>query len=376
MNARYVLVKSYYGLGGDICVLLGAMRYAARTGRTLVVDWSGGLYGQVESGNLFNEYFEAPAVAAPSVLENLSPSVFPPQWADRLALPPLSYIAGVDLTLSRPEEVPADCQADCVVITRDSKLMHRQPEDFFTFARSLRPVARIREQIDATQGRLRDGRPSIGIHFRHGNGEKKVIPPDPRWFRNRINARIRALGVTANDVDLYVATDCAGTLEYFRRFYPHTFDFGKTYRPNGEGALHLNRPDVGSEQKMKHADEALIDMYVLSNCDHFIGSRGFFSLFVRLLRGKRSTVLYEGSRVFDNYKFTEAFYPVEKDPLLGPLLRRTRQPTDGLFVRLTDEGRHIDYYDEPLHLVPLDKTALTNDESLALRQAIAARRTY
>jgi hypothetical protein len=376
MDSRYVLVKSYYGLGGDLCVLLGAIRYAARTRRAVVVDWSGGLYGTVDNGNLINEYFDSPAFSAPSVLRDRTLSVFPPQWADRIHLPPLSYIAGVDLTLSRPEEVPADCDADCVVITRDSRLLHRKPEDFFTVARSLQPAARIRTAIEATLQKLANGRPSIGIHFRHGNGERKVIPPDPRWFRNRINARIRSLELTPADINLYVATDCGGTLDYFRRYYPNTIDFDKVYRPNGEGALHLNRPDLSAADKMKLADEALIDMYVLSSCDHFIGSRGFFSFYVRLLRGKRGSILYEGPRVFDNYKFTDTFYPAERDPLLGPVLKRARQAIDGLFVMLTPESRKLYYYDDLLYSCGPEMNPLTSEEALSVRLAIAGRRTY
>lgn len=376
MDSKYVLVKSYYGLGGDLCVLLGAMRYAEQHRCAVVVDWSGGLYGTVENSNLINEYFKSPTFLVPSVLRNKTLDIFPPQWIDRIHLPPLTYISGVDLTLSRPEDVPVGCNANCLVITRDSRVLRRRPEDFFGVAKLLQPVTRIQDLIDGTVERIGIKRPSIGIHYRHGNGERKVIPADPRWFRNRINARIRSLGVTVDDVTVYVATDCGGALDYFRRYYPHVVDFSKQYRPNGEGALHVNRLDLSSQEKMTLADEALVDMYVLAQCNYFIGSRGFFSLFVKLLRGRMHSVLYEGTRVFDNYQFTENFYTVDRDPLLGPLLKRIRQPIDGLFVHLTPEGRHVHYYDEPLHLIPADKTVLTSAENLAFRQAIAARRTY
>ncbi|MBA3588109.1 nodulation protein NodZ [Methylibium sp.] len=376
MDSKYVLVKSYYGLGGDLCVLLGAMHFAEKQQRAVVVDWSGGFYGAVDNGNLINEYFESPDFQAPSALRGRGLSIFPPQWINRIHLPPLSYVTGVDLTLSRPEEVPAGCDADCVVITRDSRVMHRRPEEFFSVAQSLRPVARIRDNIEETLQRIGTTRHSIGIHFRHGNGERKVIPPDPRWFRNRINARMRSLGVTAEDVTLYVATDCGSVVDYFRRYYPHTIDFTKLYRPNGEGAMHINRTDLCVQAKMKLADEALVDMYVLSRCKFFIGSRGFFSLFVRLLRGRMHSILYEGSRVFDNYNFSDIFYSIDRDPLLAPLLKRARQPIDGLFVNLTPEGRHVHYFDEPLHLIPAEKTVLTSAEILAFRKSITARRTY
>lgn len=376
MKSQYTLVKSYYGLGGDLCVLLCALHYAQQHQRALVVDWSGGRYGFVEQGNLFNEYFAEPVFLAPVDLPAQGLSVFPPVWVGRTHVPPLTYIDGIDLTLSRPEEVPIDCDADCVVITRDSRLLHQRPMDYVSIARSLRPVPRIQTCIDAQVQRLRSAKHSIGIHFRHGNGERKVIAPDPRWFRNRINGCMKTLGLDPEEVTLYVATDCEGTLEYFRRHYRNTIDLPKSYRPNGGGALHINRTEMTTAEKMQMADEALVDMYVLSHCNSFFGSRGFFSLFVRLLRGSADSIFYRGTRVFDNYTFTDAFYPVERDRLLAPVLKRARQPFDGLFVHLKPDGRHIYYYDEPLHLISVGKTELTNVEDLTFRKAVAARRTY
>lgn len=376
MSSKYVLVKSYYGLGGDLCVLIGAMRLARQTGREMVVDWNGGLYGRTPSGNLINEYFESPCYLTSAVLSGRELEVFPPHWKPYLDAPPLTYAKDVDLTVSRPEEVPPNCQADCVVITRDSRRLTRSPEDFFATAQSLRPVERIRARVEEITGQMGTARPSIGIHFRHGNGERKVIPPDPRWFRNRINARLRSLGLDASQVSLLVATDCRGVLDYFARHYPNTFATEKAYRPNGEGAMHVGRTDLNDEQKMGLADEALVDMYALAGCSFFIGSRGFFSLFVKLVRGKRHTLLYEGDRLFNQYDFTEQFYPVARDPLLAGALKRARHPLDGLFVRLEADSRQLFYYNDLVFSLPLEEVQIGADELRAMTRAIIDRRTY
>jgi hypothetical protein len=377
MSRRFVLVKSYYGLGGDLCVMLGAMQLAAERGRALVVDWSGGRYGSVDDGNLFARFFAEPRVLKPADLPPTdSMTVYPDVWAGRAHLPPVTYLADIDLTQSRPDEVPRDCAADCIVITRDSRHFGKILHDLTPLALTLQPVPRIQQRVDEQVARLRAARYSIGIHFRHGNGEKKVIAPDPRWFRNRINGKLKQRGLQPDEVAVYVATDCKGTLDYFKRYYPLVVDLDKPYRANGEGALHIDRQDLSDEQKIAMADEALIDMYLLSKCNWFVGSRGYFSLFVRILRGAEDNPIYAGTRVFDSYRFTSTYYPIERDPLLAPLMRSARQRMDGLFVHLTPEGRHVHYYDEPLHLVSADKQSLTSAESLALRQAIAARRTY
>lgn len=374
MKQRYVLAKSYYGLGGDLCVLIGAMRLAGQLDRVIVADWNGGVFGRVPGGNLVNEYFESPQFTIPQALPDDVQSVFPPQWEGRLRLPPLTYLPGIDLTLSRPEEVPADCSADCIVITRDSKVMHRRPELFFATAQALQPSPYIRSAVAGLRASMGGGRPCIGIHFRHGNGERKVIPPDPRWFRNRINARMRALGAEPDGINLFVATDCKGVLDYFARHYPHTFSSQKAYRRNGEGAMHLGRQDLSEAEKLQLPREALIDMYTLAACDYFIGSRGFFSLFVMLVRGKRHSMLYEGERLFDNYTATGDFQPAAKDAQYGPVLAQARVPLDGLFVRTTADSRELTYYNDLIHSHPRSQAEMTDAQDI--RRAIIARRTY
>ncbi len=374
--ARYVLVKSYYGLGGDLCVLLGAMRYAQQTRRTLLADWSGGFYGSVADGRLLHALFDSPRFETSAALPAQPLSVFPSVWQDRLQLPPMSYLSGQELTLSRPEEAPLDCPADCVVITRDSKRLTRQPEQFHPVARRLQPVRAVRDAVAREAAQWIPKAPSIGIHYRHGNGERKVVPPDPRWFRNRINARLRMLDRGPNEFSLFVATDCRGAVDYFRRYYPNTFACEKPYRPNGAGAMHVGREDLDDAARMQAAHEALIDMYTLAECDWFIGSRGFFSLFVKLLRGRRHTMLYEGARLFNDYCFTDRYGPAEADPVMGLALRQARQTVDGLFVRLEADRRRLVYYDEPIYDVPAELTSLAVDQVQEMRRAVIARRTY
>lgn len=376
MSSKCVLVKSYYGLGGDLCVLIGAMQYAERTRRSVLVDWNGGVYGSVASGRLHEALFEAPSFGTSADLVGRAPSTFPPVWQGRVGLPPLTYLSDVDLTVSRPEEVPADCDADCVVITRDSKRLTRQPELFYASARRLKPVAAVSEAVAALRQQMGQTRPSIGIHYRHGNGERKVIPPDPRWFRNRINARLRSLNLEPADIDLFVATDCKGALDYLSRYYPNTFASEKAYRPNGAGAMHVGRDDLDDAAKLALAHEALIDMYALAGCTYFIGSRGYFSLFVQLLRAGQGTILYEGARLFNNYAFSDSFRPVEADPVMSAALRQARQTPDGLFVRIEENQRRLVYYDEPLYAVGTDVSRLAIEQVQEMRRAIIARRTY
>jgi Nodulation protein Z (NodZ) len=377
MSRRFVLVKSYYGLGGDLCVLLSAWLFARERGRELIVDWSGGRYGSVEDGHLFRRFFADPPFLCPSDVPGLDAmSVSPAEWRGRLLLPPVTYLKDVDLTRSRPDDVPLDCVDDCIVITRDSRELLPRLGDHAELAGALRLQEHIQSQVARQLGRLEPFQHSIGIHFRHGNGEKKVMAPDPRWFRNRINGRLKQTGLAPEQLGLYVATDCAGTLEYFKRYYPNVIDLPKSYRPNGGGALHVGRDDLSPAEKVDLAVEALVDIYTLAGCDSFVGSRGYFSLVVRLLRNDAVTVVYPGARVVGNEDIP-AERAAASDPVFGVPIRRMKIPTDGLLVdRSDDAARTLRYYDDAIMSVPADQLRLSDDEQLVVRRSIVARRTY
>jgi hypothetical protein len=185
---------------------------------------------------------------------------------------------------------------------------------------------------------------------------------------------LRTLGLEPHQISLFVATDCKGALDYFARYYPHTFSSQKAYRPNGEGAMHVGRQDLSEAEKLRLPCEALIDMYALAGCDYFVGSRGYFSLFVMLVRGKRHSLLYEGERLFDNYSAGNDFQPVAKDAVYGPVVARARVPLDGLFVRRSVDQRQLMYYNDLIHSNPMSQAAELDAQDI--RRAIVARRTY
>jgi hypothetical protein len=374
---RYVVVKSYYGLGGDLCTLLGAWRLARHLDRHLVVDWSGGRYGSVDDGNLFARFFSSPQVLCPADVPGLAGmSVFPKEWQGRSALPPVTYLEGVDLTRSRPEDVPADCTAQCIVITRDSSELMPNLAEFGQLSAELVLREELEASVASLIGALATKKHSIGLHFRHGNGERKVMAPDPRWFRNRINGKLKQLGLESDELALYVATDCEATLRYFKNYYPSTVSLPKVYRPNGSGALHVARDDLSPEQKIQMAREALIDMFALARCATFIGSRGYFSLIPRLLRQDRNCIIYPGMRVVTPDEILVKYTPATSDPVYGPIIRRMKLPIDGLLVQSVDGQRTLRYYEDVVYSVPAATGLPGDDEMLAVRRAVVARRTY
>jgi hypothetical protein len=363
-------------LGGDLCVLLSAWRFAENCGRKLVVDWSNGFYGEVDTGSLFHKLFDAPTFESIGLYRGRQFSVFPPYWANRIDLPPVTYVSGVPLTLSRPEDVPSTCAAECIVLTRDSRRVLSAPGEYFDLAARLKPAAHIVDAVNAHVELLKRARYSIGVHYRHGNGERTVIPPDPNWFVGRIRAHIANQGLRDDEVSIFVATDCGAALDFFRRNFPLTSDLGKEYRPNGAGPLHNGRSDLSSAEKPELATGALTDMYVLSRCDAFVGSLGYFSHFVKLLRAGAPSEIYDGPRVFTDAQRPDNWRPIATDSVLGPLVGTGDFPLDGLFVEQVGDGRRVHYYDLPVMDFDESNAAGVAAQIQALRLAVAARRLY
>jgi hypothetical protein len=54
---KYLVLKGIAGLGNRLCTLANAIDYAQKTGRTLMVDWSDGIYGMMGQ-NVFYHYFK------------------------------------------------------------------------------------------------------------------------------------------------------------------------------------------------------------------------------------------------------------------------------------------------------------------------------
>lgn len=374
MNTRYVLVKSYYGMGGDLAVLLGAMQLCEQSGRSLVVEWNGGLYGHGGERDVFDEFFSSPTNSRIDAPARSLMSVFPPDWVDRLHLPPRTFLTDVDLKMSRPEDAPPDCTADCIVITRDPR--HISPAQLHPFAKGLALNSRIQTTVDGLLGKVRQHRFSIGVHVRHGNGEQNVIAPGMDWYLTHVTRKIRTLDLNPHDVCIYVATDSAAVLDYFRRRFPTVECLPKTYRPNGEGAFHNGNPGVSNQDKMRLGEEALIDIWTLAQSDFFVGSSGYFSLLVRILRGDRPCIRNRELRTFRLSECTAGTRPIDQDTVFAPSLARHAFPTDGLYVREAAGVKQLLYYHDLLFSIPVQRTGITTPESLELRKAIVRRRLY
>ena len=280
MPERYVLVKSLYGMGGRIHVLLGAWDYARRTNRTLVVDWSDFFYGG--GADTFQSFFKNPFLkfsrfreivgAANKPESTPPPPIFPAIWQAKFADIGIGESLDnlYDLCHCPPPE--QDVPEDIVVVTGLTK--GQFPEDKRAeLACQLRPSDRIQARVKELCNQF-DTDAAIGIHYRHGNGERGVFAPQPQWFEQAVTK----LDPT-NSRPLFFCTDSKFAEQHFRQNFGSRFHSSDKLFP--ESGRLVGNPAI--EDKVKNGEDALVDLYTLAQCRDFIHSGHFYGKTARLL---------------------------------------------------------------------------------------------
>ena len=267
MSKKYVMVKAYFGLGGNIAVLLCAMRIAEQLGRELLIDWNFIPFYGNKGTDIFGHLFANDQIQYPENLTSLK--VWPHFWQDRLDE---SRVFG---KYHKYDQVSADQlpdnvdEYDVIVITRDDSSWSN-PKYTKEYRRLVKKLV-VNDDIRTSYQLPRN---TIGIHFRHGNGEPLVVPPDINWFFLVIDKYLHQ----DSSCTLLVCTDCSVVVDRFRDKYKdkQVIATSKNYRPLGTGGMHRDR-NRHEHIKLNAAIEALIDIYALSNCSAILATQSYFS---------------------------------------------------------------------------------------------------
>jgi Nodulation protein Z (NodZ) len=274
-RGRYVVVKGRFGMGGRIAVMMSALRYARATARELIVDWNDFAYYSPAVGDVFSALFERPVTSLRPLSELRGLSVHPEAWSDLLEAYRDDLNAEImpyELSFCPPPEDDSNIDADVVVVTRNTA--NRRIRASY---RELCPRGLVTDFASDFKHRVfRES--MIGVHVRHGNGERCFRPPDLSWFREQV-AELRA---AAPEHGLFLCTDSGAVLEKFRAIYPDLASTCKWYPDLGAGPLHQN---PGCPDRFRNAVEALIDIWLLKDCASLVLSPGFFGRTARYLAG-------------------------------------------------------------------------------------------
>lgn len=295
---KVLLIKGKGGFGNRILAATTGLVLAELTGRRPVIDWRDGIF-LPEGVNLYPLLFDAPEPCAPEAYDSET-DVVPAVWSGRLAeragelidsdfgsnhSSPFIY-RKLCLDLARPD-VPAKVAVFWSYLPKFARLrahMARHPafrgrsldsvmRD--VLARHFTPNARVRSEL----ARLFAGRqrPVIGVHIRYTDMK---VPLEP------IERALDRLRQRMPESQIFLATDSGEVQERFMRRFPGIFVIDKAVSADDSG---LHRPDQRNDaddyaDPLREAENALIDMWALGQCDWLIhSSRSTFSTFAALV---------------------------------------------------------------------------------------------
>jgi hypothetical protein len=284
---KVLLVKGISGLGNRIACALGGILYARLSGRSLVIDWSDALYSS-HGDNVFHRFFTSPSCPPTTTIPAID-SVYPAIWRDRL------YDSARQLLIEKrynPDQLKrelslnlgkVDYDEDVLVLVGYQASINRMRSHFHG---PFQPFASMSDQAILTK-LLREElvlQPEIRARvdaFKRGYFYSRTVGIHVRYsdYRVRIVAIVKALNRLLRrepDLQIFLATDNIEIKNMFERNYsgvittPHWYaDPG---RPIHKAPVNPNCTET--------AIEALIDLYLLAECNHLIidGSSSFAAL--------------------------------------------------------------------------------------------------
>jgi Nodulation protein Z (NodZ) len=278
MEERILISKKSTGLGSDMATFVGACSYSKQTSRTLVVDWRDSLYLPDRSINAFPRLFRkidqvegVKVICDDSVAERSYPSPV-------IALKSWDY--GKYLALL---EAGDDLEAPTLLSTRT---FHVLPSTSLQrkFFRALQLHDDVQERIRTFKRKEFAGSTVIGVHLRHGNGERLGGRRNPsldecceRIARSCQEISIRIGKQIGKDCRIFVCTDSPQAEECLKSRLPGVVTFDKHFRKAGAGQMHIR--SLG----LSNAKDAQVEMFLLASCASLVYSNSWFSYYARVM---------------------------------------------------------------------------------------------
>lgn len=274
---KFLLVKGITGLGDRILCALGGILYARLSGRALVIDWSDPFYSS-EGDNVFHRFFKSP-FCSPTDNIPMTDSVYPRVWRGRL------FEHAIQIAREReynPEEIrrelsidlgKLDYLEDLLVLVEYDALVDRMRPHFHgaleelakmptagILAKLLREDLLLQSEIRARVDDFKNKRccsRTVGVHIRYSDYQVRILA---------IIKQLNALLKRERDLRIFLATDNIEIRKMFEANFPGVVSAPHWYAKPGS-PIHVDRarPDP-----TETAIEALIDLYLLADCDHLI----------------------------------------------------------------------------------------------------------
>lgn len=304
---KILLVKGIAGLGNRILCLLTGILYARLTDRRLIVDWSDHYYS-TDGSNVFHRYFQCP-ITDPTDEIPTTDSVNPSIWRGRLS-ESAWYLRkhqgkindskvwqqfSIDLNkLDYDEDILVmwtyDEKVDLLRPHFNGKLKEfKEASTEEILKKLLKEYLSLHTEI---QGRI--------ARFKENNFDGKCVGVHIRFTDHRSNiwailTNLNALLSRAPGLQIFLSTDNLQIKDMFEKLYPGVITAPHWYSPTPGLTIHNNRrrPDP-----YENGIEALIDLYLMSECEYMIiDTSSSFSYIAKLLsKAPDSRIFDVGSR--------------------------------------------------------------------------------
>lgn len=293
-EGKYLLVKAKGGIGNCMLCAITGMLYGQLTGRLVVVDWRGEGYSNDQS-NTFAKFFTCSEAYPETILPSES-TIRPKVWEGQLhrAMSEMlhEYDMGKDSSIMIHRKYSVDVRRlnydeDIIVfwyytgrIRNLKKHLRNGLEDYGGLDTNgiIRKVLTekmllhqdIRHRIEEFKAKYWP-KNVIGLHIRH---------TDRRTGLAKYERHLRRFLQRFPDAHIFLATDNQQVSRDYECRFKNVFSTPKWY-PEDLTSMHQN---VNCPDKTANGIEALVDMYLLAECNCLIYS-GYstFSLISRIL---------------------------------------------------------------------------------------------
>jgi hypothetical protein len=298
VDKKYLVVKGKAGMGNRMLVLLDSILFAQLTGRELLVDWRDGKYGPL-GDNAFPMLFEAPAAGDIGAIKGCD-SVTPAVWKGHLDESVDELFAQHFPDHPEMDGVPKVMQRYTIsvrVVNHAEKVAvrwgwtHQLPEMRKRFSGELASFREMPEDVilrRMLRGRVKlaaDLRAKVDA-FKAEHFQQKAIGVHVR-YSDRVNAydvcfkHVAAFLREHPGAAVFLATDNHKVEADFRKRFPRVVATAKWFPPAG---VPIHRNDLPDRRPLDNAREALIDLYLLGECDALVfNSTSTFSILAKLL---------------------------------------------------------------------------------------------
>ncbi len=284
---RTLLIKAKGGLGNRMLSAICGLLFADLTGRRPVIDWRDGSYAP-EGENAYPLLFDAPKdMAAPDTFDDWQGAVSPATWQGNLDVPAARMVHRHDPSahssariyrrfctdLSRLDAPEALAVFWCYLpkfarlaphLRRDPRFAGRTRSAIIAdyLDRYFTPNARVRAAVDSEIAAM--GRPHLGVHVRYTDRKVPV---------HRIEAALERKLKDQPDAAIFLATDSAEIEERFAQRYGDRMHSTDKYLAADGARLHEMFSGPEGVTKQTEAENALIDILLLSRSAHLVCSR-------------------------------------------------------------------------------------------------------